>query len=224
MLEKFESETTFIPTMHPERTLRSPFAVAYQKSTYRFDVGKIESERNRLLRRRLEIVECGVKRSIQYLNDDLTQIPRQTHRVEQQSFAMVRDACFRLNVRIERVHEDAYTSVDCRVDKTRIQDRVCGAVFSMRNVGGHPIDPDRIDVFQVTNLEHSTAYAIAMRKREGDDVVSTFSERELMSGTIPLTKAWKSKHSHEMHNLETIDGIKNYIIINRARMLLRCRR
>lgn len=164
-LESFDSKLRFSPMLHLKRTISksNPFTLAYSDKQYRFDVGNNKEECSRLLQRKVEIVKVGQKRSLQFLNEDKSQILSQDHWTEQLSFNLNRNACLKMGVVAERLHQDAYTLVDFRVSSARIQDKVRTRTYGNRHPGCHPYHPDKLDVLQVTCLDDSTVCAFPMR-------------------------------------------------------------
>ena len=183
------------------------------KSEFRFEVGKFIQERTRLLQRKLDAVIIGKKHSLRFLNEHASQIGGFTHRIEHESFVMIRDACGSRGASIQRFPEDAYSQVDFRLNTAvRIQDKVC-RVFQnlrMRKAGRHPLNPDNIDVLQVTDLKNKLCYVIPMRVVSKDgQVVSRFTEDELMKDHIHLSNKWLNTLSK--FGLTDTEDIKSYI-------------
>ena len=192
-LRKFPEERTFHPRLHLKCISPCAFTAAMNNAQFRFDIGMSDDEKNRLLQRKVQAVKYGKKHSLEYLNEHESQIQGQSHRVEHQSFQMIRDACKRCDTTIGRESEDAYSQVDFRLDKTvRIQDKV-GKVFQkvgIRYPGRHPYNPDNIDVLQITDLQNKVCYILPMRIANGDKVVSQFSEEDLMRNAIHISNKW----------------------------------
>lgn len=213
MLNGFDKTIRFEPRLHLGRLSYHPFTNAYNDPQFRFDVGRKVSDRARLRARRVEIVDSGIKRSLRFLNEDDSQIPCQTHRVEQRSFTATRKACAGLGATVERLHEDAYGSVDFRVNgKARIQDKVSGKTFNVRRSGGYPFDPDTFDVLQVSDLGANVVYALPMRiKRNDGGVDSFFTARELMRNSVTIGKQWREQHAAYRHDLKTEEGARSYV-------------
>ena len=114
-LSAFLNTQRFTPRLHRKLQRSNKFTDFYSQTVYRFDIGQSESERTRLLQRRLTALKTSVLRSLIFLNEDDSQIPGEYHRREQLSFAMTRAACATHGVLVKRLHEDSYGSVDFRV-------------------------------------------------------------------------------------------------------------
>ena len=215
MLKNFVSTQRFEPKLYLERSSTNQFTNIYNESSYRFDVGLHESERTRLLDRIVQIVSIGKKYSLEFLNEDDSQIPSENHRIEFASYKITRDACKKFGVITQRLHEDSYGSVDFRVINARIQDKVLceDRVFNFRGVGRHPYHPNKIDIMQITMMETKFVYAIPMRVLNDGLVTSHFSERELMYTSITMSNFWKIKHEKFLCDFNTDEGIEQYLRI-----------
>jgi len=180
-LNKFDKNKVLQPTCHSVLKSENTFSVAMNDSMFRYNVGKSEQEIERLLQNKFMFVRLGVKHSIQYLNEDDTQIMCPFHRIEHQSFAMTRDACELINVNVKKYHEDNYGPVDFRMHgRIKIQDKSYKKHFVMRPRGRLPYNPDAFDIFQLSNLKTCEIYAIPMRTLVNDIVTSTFPQETLM--------------------------------------------
>lgn len=213
MLEDQKSDQIFKPTLHLQARSNHPFTIAYNQSQFRFDINDSEAEKNRLRDTRLQAVGTSDKHSLLFLNEDDTQIPCLNHRVEQQSFSVIRAATLKIGAQIARFQKDAYGSIDFRLNgKARIQNKSGKKMFNMRGYQRHPYDPDSIDIFQVHVMESNMLYAVPMRKLKEKEVVSFFTEKELMACTVALSKDWVYKHSRYLYDLNTVEGIKSYTV------------
>ena len=189
------------------------FTDAMNRSEFRFEVGNCIKERTRLLQRKLDAVTNGKKHSLRFLNEHASQIGSLTHQVEHDAFEMIRNACDMYGASLERLSEDAYSQVDFRLDNTvKIQDKV-GILHrnvQIRKAGGHPLNPDEIDVLQITDLQYKLCYIIPMRILAKDGtVVSQFTERELMRYNIYISRKWLN--TLLKFDLTNTADIKSYI-------------
>lgn len=210
-LTSLDPTQTFQPRLHLKVASSNKFTTAYNAREHRFDVGKHAAECERLLQRKLSDVQTGIKHTLVFLNEDDSQIPCETHRMEHKAFALTRAACAEIGVTVKRLHEDAYGPIDFRVDTARVQDKIFGWQAEMRHVGGYPYDPDSIDVFQVTDIEKNEAYALPMRVVRDGKVVSYFSEQELMRRSLTCSAKWKGANKQHLYDLKDLAGIRAYI-------------
>jgi len=210
MLSQFEDKQIFCPQLHLKLKSINKFTLEYNKPEYRFDVGKNQTECERLFICRSEIILSAQKYTLKYLNEDDSQIPGEYHRKEHKSFVFTRDACDTINIIVQKSQEDSYGSVDFMVDGSRIQDKIAGRSFHIRNYAKYPINPDSIDVLQVSN--GNIVYVIAMRKFDKNNtIVSTLSSSELMSNSVTFGPKWEKNHSKNKCDLSKLEGIKSYI-------------
>lgn len=213
-LQTLPPKSPFSPRLHLKKKSSAPATVTCNDAKFRFDIGSSEQEIVRLRERRVQIVEQAKKYTLEYLNEDYSQIMGNNQKTEHESFLLTRSACARLDSKIEHFAEDSYSTTDFRLDKTcRIQDKVGHKQFKWRSTGGHPLDPNKVDVLQVTNLDRKSVYAIALRRQDDDDVISTFTEEELMKTDIWLSAAFKAKFADCLCDLADIAGIRRYIDI-----------
>ena len=202
----------FVPRMHLKRPSPSEFTQQINKEAHRFDVGTNEAECERLLRRKVAAVETGIHHSLQFLNENDSMIPSEQHRLEHKAFAMIRAACAKVIVTVQRMHEDAYGPVDFRVDTAaRIQDKLFAERSHMRMTGRLPYNPDDIDILQLTDIEKQQVYAIPFRITKGQKTESLFSENFLMHTVGRYSVAWKEEHKQHLYNLKTATGIQAYV-------------
>lgn len=211
MLKQFEMKQLFSPRLHLVPNSKHLFTNEYNKSTYRFDVGKSLEECNRFLQRRLEVIRDGVKHTQDFYNDDDSQILSNNHRIEQQSFNMTRTAVKSVNGTIERLHEDAYGSVDFRVNNARIQDKVLVDRYKMRYEGRHPYNPDNIDILQISDLTTNSVYAFPMRIVDEEEVKSFFTTDELMRLRVMCNKQWKIDFAPYKYDFNNESDILRYL-------------
>ena len=212
ILNIFDKKQEFEPTLHSFKKSNNPFTLAINDPQFRYDVGKSETEIERLLQQKLEFVSIGAKHSLEYLNEHDSQISCINHRIEQQSFAMTRDACATMSITVKKHHEDNYGPVDFRMnDMIKIQDKSYKKIFRMRSHGGVPYDPDTIDIFQISNLATSEIYAIPMRIISDNIVQSMFNEDTLMKIDIKVSNIWDTKYAKYKYDLKTEQGIRAYV-------------
>ncbi len=209
-LSTLEPKQSFGPTLHLKTQTPNVFTKAINAEEHRFDVGKSADERKRLLVRKILAQRTGVKHTLEYLNEDPSQIPSEMHRRELEAFAMVRTACAKIDVIIERHHEDAYGPVDYRVATARIQDKTLARQANMRNAGRHPYNPDEIDILQVTDVDHQQVYALPMRVVRQNKIESFLSEEALMRRNLTCSPKWKEAHKQYLFDLKDVSGIKAY--------------
>lgn len=214
MLKKFDRKQLFSPMLYPKRKSNNQFTKAYSDTIFRYDVSDI-NERKRLLKKKISVYNACKKLTINYLNSDPSQIPSFSHRVEEISYQVTKKACELLNVTVERHHNDAYSSVDFRVDgRVGVQDKVWGKTFVMKYPGNYPYNPDNIDILQITNIETSVVYAIPMRVESSNNKIkSTFTADELMKYSVNLCAKWQKKHHKYICDLSSHIGIKKYLEI-----------
>lgn len=212
VLEPFPENQYFNMRLHLEVPSYHPVTVACNNPRFRFDIGSSIGEIIRFRNRRLEINKSAPKFSLKFLNEDDSQIPSPTHRIEHQSFLMTRKACAKQNVAIEHLLEDSYGPIDFRMNKTiRIQDKVGEKRIRMRTKGRYPYDPDSFDIFQITNLKDSTLYVIPTRVFHDGIVSSYFSQDELMSTITYFSEDWKAKHAKFKYNFKDDSNVTRYI-------------
>lgn len=181
-----------------------------------------------------KIVSGGLARTLEFLNEDDSQIPGCGHRVEQRSFAAVRLALslYSSGSRAQRLHRDAYGPVDFHVGDqdfdARVQDKstqagvhVVGVVatFGVRPRNSVPYDPDSIDVLQLSLLQSNVVYVLPMRTwtgTAGAAVCSSFSVSELMRSNLKMSGSWLLSHAHLRHDLNDPEGTAGYVEACRA--------
>lgn len=215
LLRHFDDAQLFQPQLHLAREPYNKFTMEYNAQKYRYDVGRSADECKRLLERKVSAVRGGVKHTLEYLNEDDSQIPSPSHRIEQKAFALTRAACRRVTVDAQRYFQDAYGPVDFRVDNdARIQDKVFNnknGQVPMRKSGHYPYNPDGIDVFQLTDIDTHKIYALPMRQMVQDgQVESSFSETALMRGQLCCSAAWKEANKQHLYDLKDEAGIRAY--------------
>lgn len=211
MLESQKSDQIFKPTLHLQARSNHPFTIAYNQSQFRFEVNDSDVEKHRLRDAKLQAVIVSDKHSLTFLNEDDSQIPCLGHRIEQKSFSMIREAIVQVGAHIARFQEDAYGSVDFRLNgRARIQSKCGKKMFNMRSYQRHPYNPDAIDVFQIHLMEANMVYALPMQRLVEGKIVSFFTEKQLMACTVTICKDWVYRHSKYLHDLKTDEGIKGY--------------
>ena len=212
MLRNFPETQPFQPRLHLKTTSYTPFTVACNKPEFRFDISKSDGEVLRLQQRRIQLTRMSPKFTLQYLNEDDSQIPGGTHRIELKSFQLTRQVCQENGANVEHIVEDSYGPIDFRMNRSiRIQDKVGERRFCMRQVGRHPYDPDSFDILQVTSLINKTIYAIPMRHISNGLVQSYFSEQELLASHIYFTETWRAEHTKFKYDFNDNSSVKQYI-------------
>lgn len=222
-LLQFNQNSLFHPVLFLQYSIH-PFTVFYSDPRYRYDIGLSKLECERLLNRKVYYARTGPKNTLQFLNEDFSQIPHKNHQVEQRSISMTQDACRKIGATVDRLHDDANSSRDFRLNyatsNVRVQDKVfvknkyprTGLYVNFRGDGKYPYNPDDIDIIQFTNIDEKTVYAIPMRKFGDDDLVeSFFSAKELLCQVLSLSKEFRCKYQPYFHDLNTRAGIKSYV-------------
>lgn len=214
-LSKLEATYGFRAQLHLVRTSAHPFTKFINQAEYRFNVGSSATECSRLLEAKVHFAKTGHKFTLNFLNEDDSQIPSISNRVEQQAFALSRAACSRIGAVAVRQVQDGYGKIDFRVNpatfNARIQDKVANTAFWLRRRGGYPYDPDAFDILQITQLEDDCAWTIPMRHIKDDRVESTLTEEQLMKTSVDHTLKWRRAHAQYYHDLTTEDGAKSYV-------------
>jgi hypothetical protein len=125
---------------------------------------------------------------------------------------MTRKACKSIDIKVERRQEDGYGPIDFIVNKiVRVQDKVAKNCFHMRREGGLPYNPDKIDIFQVSDSVNSIVYAIPMRIMKNEIITSFFTTIQLMKNTIPFGIKWKESHKMFKYDFKNPEGILSYV-------------
>ena len=106
MLCQFDEELDFAPILFPKNKSTHPFTVAYHIPLFRYEVSVSTEESHRFLCSRIDAISTGVKNTIQYFNEDFSQIPSKTNKTEQRAFNMMRKACVSVGSMIKRYHCD----------------------------------------------------------------------------------------------------------------------
>ena len=213
-LRALPATLTFAPRLHLKIKSSNPATLICNNSSFRFEIGSSSKEIDRLLQRRVQIVEDGDKHSLDFLNDDLSQIPCPNGKTEHMSFMMTRAACHLLGAKIEHFAEDSYSRIDFRLDKKcRIQDKVTRDNLYLRSPGGYPINPDDADILQITDLKQQIVYAVPLRVEREDKIISYFTEDQLMKRSIWLSAAFKDQLLSYHFDMKQTDDIQGYINI-----------
>ena len=214
-LSHLDSKYGFEPKTHLKIKTSHPFTAVYNQTEFRFDVGSSSAECERLKARMVEIVRTGEKHTLKFYNEDLSQISNRNHQIEQQAYAETRDACATVDCKVDRLHEDSYSSIDYRVDSARVQSKAFSAaskgMFSMRVYEGLPYNPDHFDVFQISNLFAQVVYAFPMRVLRDGKVASFFTEAQLIKHRMYTSEAWKETNEAYKFNLHDQDDIQRFV-------------
>lgn len=210
MLKQFDNIQYFAPRLYLKKISSYPFTIAYNNPKFRFEVKKSEDDRIRLIQFKIDFVNKVVKNTIQFLNEDDSQIPALNHRIEQKSFNIIREAINKIGFKIIRLQSDNYTQTDLRVNDAKIQNKVGTYMYTIRNRGRIPYNPDEIDIMQFSNIETKVIYAIPMRKIVANKIESTFTDEELMVNTIKISVALKERFKEYMFDLSNILEIEDY--------------
>lgn len=166
------ADKAFTPVYQLKMATRSPFAKWYNHPTYRFDLDpklpKSAAERARLLERIGKGVRAEpFKKTIDFFNDDESQIPGSGHLAQHRVLLATRalfspERCAHIglpHIKFEKDLGDSYTRVNCRVRcdsppfanmDVRVKDNVTTTTLSLRRDKKYPMDPDSIDVMQFT--------------------------------------------------------------------------
>lgn len=210
ILKMFDQEKYFLPRLYMKRKVSKPLSVAINDPRFRYDVKQLD-ECNRLKESKLRWVDMANKNTIQYYNEDDSQIVSFTHRIEQQSFNLIRNALMQIGKTMHRIHENNYTVTDFTIDDCRVQSKACDKDVMLRRPGKLPYNPDTFDIFQIVNIPTKTVIAIPTRKYDNHEVVSTFTAKELMTnGTIKISIAFKHRFSEYILDMEKVDDIMKY--------------
>lgn len=214
-LSAFKATQEFRPRLYlPNPT--HPFTKFVSQPQYRFEVSQSKEECNRLLQCKIDFVQTGHKQTLQFLNEDQSQLPSPSQWIEQQAFNMVREACSLVGATLVRLLEDSYGKVDFHLNPEsfdcRIQDKVAGKQqFGFRRLNGHPFNPDAVDILQVTQTTEKTVYAIPFRILKDGLIVSYFSKHQLLKRSFWLSKQWIENHAQFRHDLGTEAGVRSYV-------------
>lgn len=214
-LECFRTTQEFRPRLYlPNPT--HPFTKFVSQPQYRFEVSRSKEECNRLLQCKIDFVQAGPKQTLQFLNEDKSQLPSPNQWIEQEAFNMVREACSLVGATLVRLPEDSYGKVDFHLNPEsfdcRIQDKVANKqAFGFRKMRGHPFNPDAVDVLQVTQTTKKTVYAIPFRKLHEGLIISQFTQDQLMCTIVTLTQKWLEDHAQFWHDLNTKAGVRSYV-------------
>lgn len=119
---------------------------------------------------------------------------------------------FVIGVLVDRYPGDAYGPIDFRLDvKARIQDKTADVIWNMRREGGHPYNPDEIDILQVTHIASKAVYAFPMRNVKDGIVESHLTEEELMIGSVAFSQVWQQRHVNYRFDMSNKYGVQKYI-------------
>ena len=214
-LQRFRTTQDFRPYLYLSNPVH-PFTKFVSQKQYRYEVSQSKEECNRLLQCKIDYVQTGHKQTLQFLNEDRSQLPSPTQWVEQRAFNMVREACSQVGATLVRLLEDSYGKVDFRLNPEsfdcRIQDKtISRQAFGFRRQNGHPFNPDAVDVLQVTQIAEKTVYAIPFRKLDKGLIVSHFSGYQLLRRSVWLSKQWIADHAKFRHDLSTEAGVRSYV-------------
>ncbi len=217
MLDKFEPEQRFQPVVNRQRKSENKFANTISEPQFCFDIQSGEKEISRLSQVRIQMIDRSQKNSLQFLNEDESQIAAPSHIVEQKSYFMTRDACEKLyKVKIHRDPRDSNSSVDFRInDVIKVQDKCTTTdkcTFNLRQQGKYPYNPDDFDILQLTNITTKIVYAIPMRKHEENKVVSQMSEQALMCLFIYLSAAWTKSFEKYKYDFSKQHDVEKYVV------------
>ena len=215
MLEQFEDTQTFAPRLYLKVNKFHPFTTAYNDSKFRFDIELSDEEKFRLLIKMVDVVTNGKKYSLEYLNEDDSQIPNQNVRTEHKSYVMTRTACRSVGVEVSREHGNSHGSVDFLVMKAKIQDKVTTKdKFNLRPVNRHPINPDDFDILQISDIANNVIHAVPARKIDEEGIVaSMFSFKHLMANTVAFGPQWKEQYADHKYDFNVKNDIVKYVEI-----------
>ena len=213
-LQKFNMDQTFHPILNVKTTSNKKFTIAMQSEQFRFEVGKSKVECDRLLQAKIGFLATGKKESLEYWNEDKSQIPSDTHRVEQKSMKLLQAACEANGAIYTKPQDIMYSPIDFLINGVRVQDKAMekGKKIHFRYDGRLPYNPDKLDVFQVTNTKTGVTYVMSMRVVNRDGTVTSYhSVDTLMKNTITFGPQWKEQHKQFKHDLKTPEGTKSYV-------------
>jgi len=92
ILRRFPLGQAFHYRLHLKIVIKNAFTLAMNHRDIRYDVGASATEGDRLVGRKIEIVERGTH-TLTFLNEDDSQIPSVYHQVEHKAFFMTLAAC-----------------------------------------------------------------------------------------------------------------------------------
>lgn len=212
MLKQFNEKQYFSPVLIPKKLSSNRFTQAYSQPQFRYDLNN-NCDIERLGLAKLRHIQLNSKYTLKFLNEDFSQIPGPSHRVEQISFEMTRDACESIGVEVAKHLDDSYGSVDFRIGKCKVQDKVASNYQCGMRVheGRYPYDPDKIDIFQVSFLKEHVIYAIPMRVFKNNQVISHFTEIDLMKMSINIGPNWKKSNLIYRYDLKNTEQINRYV-------------
>ena len=218
-LQKFNMDQTFHPILNVKTTSNKKFTIAMQSDQFRFEVGKSnensKDECDRLLQAKIGFLATGTKKSLEFWNEDDSQIPSKNHQVEQKSMKLLQVACVTNGANYSKPHDLMYGPIDFLINGiVRVQDKAMekGNTIRFRSDGGLPYNPDELDVFQVTDTKEEVAYVMSMRIVNRDGTVTPLHGVEiLMKDTIEISLKWREKHKQFKHDLKTPEGTKSYV-------------
>ena len=222
MLRDHDSQIDFKPIVHLKVPSKNPFTIACNDPQYRFDVGDVDvgrKEIQRLVESKLSFARSGPKHTIDWLNEDDSQIPHKNQRLEQKSFEATRSACRRKDFTVEKLSADSSSSVDFHVRGScfdaKIQDKVIGSKsnsYCMRAYGGYPYHPDKFDALQISFVDSTSVYLIPMRVVvENGHVTSYHTEYELMRQVVVTGVDWRDRHQTMLYDLAEDSGLERYL-------------
>ena len=212
MLKSFPDTQPFRQRLHLKIPSHNPFTIKVNDARYRFDIGKSAGQIARLRDRKIEIAHVGMKKPLTFWNEDESQIPSFSHRIEHESFKITREACGAVGSIIDHNCEDNYTPVDFRLnDRSRIQDKVGDKRFHLRHPGGYPYNPDSFDILQISNIKTKEVYAIPLRYIKDGIVCSTLSSSDLMKTYVAMSVEWKTKVASYKFDLNKATDVQRYV-------------
>ena len=238
MLAAFPDDQSFHPRLYLKMVSNHAFTNAINNPWWRFDVGgdrkasgdvpaaTAESERTRLRQAICEFTtgDFAAHKPLDFWNRDLTQIPLDSHKKEQQALDRIEELLAPNGARLVRDPADNYGATDWHVitqanNDTRIQNKrvspgktACYDIFSMSGNRGKPydlmVDFDSLDVFDPRT---DIMYSLPARVPSTDGEVPYLSATELSKGTVRLSANWKACHAPYRCDLRTEEGVLKYL-------------
>ncbi len=216
MLKKFDLDQDFRPRLNIQRASEHKFSQECNVPLFRYNIKNNADEATRLKQRKIAVMEKLQKQTLEFWNEDLSQVPAQFH-AEQISINMTKDACKSVGSLVTRNVEDNSSSVDFRIDDhIRVQDKsvtISRPNFRFRTK--RPYNPDNFDILQLTFADQKKVYAIPMRKLENNKIVSTFTDEQLMMSIVKIDKVWREQYKKNHFDLKVEQQIRQYLQICR---------
>ena len=237
MLAAFPDDQTFQLRLYPKNASSHPFTNAINSPRWRFDIGTdrkasgdvpattAESERTRLRDDIYDFTtgDFAAHKLLDFWNRDMSQIPCESHKKEQQTFDRIEELLAPSGARLVRDPADNYGATDWHVltpdnSDARIQNK---RVSPGKTVGNDyfnmafksydlMVDFDSLDVYDpCTDIMYSLP-ARVLSAADGT-AVPYLSAEDLSKGTVCLSAAWKARHAPYRCDLRSQEGVLKYL-------------